>query len=149
METQITVIPADNGNRPGIVSLLASQKLPVEDLPDHLNNFWIVEDKGEVIGVVGLELHPPFGLLRSLAVLPDYRNLGIGNMLVSAVEEQAIKLELKGIYLLTETAKSYFEKRGYVVVDRDKVHDPVKQSSEFSHVCPVSAAAMQKKIAEG
>jgi amino-acid N-acetyltransferase len=148
MQTEITIRPADNDNKQAIVSMLASQKLPVEDLADHLNNFWIVEDKGKIIGVVGLELYSPFGLLRSLVVLPDYRNLGIGNVLVRAVEDQALKLKLKGIYLLTETAKPYFEKRGYVVVERDNVPNPVRQSSEFSHLCPVSAAVMQKKIAE-
>ena len=149
MQTEVSVIPANNDSRLGVESLLVSQKLPVEDLPVRLDNFWMVKDQGNVIGVVGLELCRPFGLLRSLAVLPQYRNIGIGNILAKTVEEQAVKLNLEGIYLLTETAKQYFEKRGYTVVERDSVPDAIKQSSEFSHVCPVSAAVMQKKITEG
>lgn len=146
MRTDVIAVPATHVNRHAIEILLTSQKLPVEDLPVSLENFWIVADQGEVVGVAGFELYQPFALLRSLAVQPDHRNLGIGDILVRTVEEQAVKLNLEGIYLLTETAKPYFEKRGYSTVERGSVPDPIKQSSEFSHTCPVSAAVMQKKI---
>jgi len=148
MEMEIAAVPATNSDRQAIVTLLASQGLPVEDLPASLEGFWMAADKGEIVGVAGIELYPPFGLLRSLAVLPGYRNLGIGNILIRTVEEQAAKLHLESVYLLTETAKSYFEKKGYVVVERSHVPDSIKRSSEFSHICPASAVVMQKKIAE-
>jgi amino-acid N-acetyltransferase len=146
MPAKITVTPAASANRQAIEVLLVSQKLPVEDLPASLENFWIAEDGGGIIGVAGLELYQPYGLLRSLAVSPVHRNLGLGNILVRTVEEQAARLALESIYLLTETAKLYFEKRGYTVVERDHVPDAIKRSPEFSHVCPVSAAVMQKRI---
>jgi len=146
MPVKINAVPATSASRQAIEALLVSQKLPVKDLPASLEKFWIVEDGGEIIGVAGLELYKPFGLLRSLAVSPAHRNLGLGNILVRMVEEQAAGLALQSIYLLTETAKVYFEKRGYTVVERDHVPDAIKQSSEFSHVCPVSAAVMQKRI---
>ena len=147
MRTEIIAVPAIDANRHAIEALLVSQKLPVEYLPASLEDFWIVEDRDKIIGVAGLELYKPFGLLRSLAVRPEYRNLGVGNILIRTIEEQAEKLHLKSIYLLTETAKPYFEKRGYAVVERDRTPDAIKLSSEFSHVCPVSATVMQKDIA--
>jgi len=148
MQTEITAVPATNADRPAIEALLVSQKLPVEDLPASLENFWIVKDQNGIIGVAGLELHLPFGLLRSLAVVPGSRNLGIGDTLVRAIEQQAAKLDLKSIYLLTETAKPYFEKRGYIEIGREQTPEAIKRSSEFSHVCPVSAAVMQKTTAK-
>jgi len=146
MSAKLTAAPATNVSRRAIEELLSSQKLPVEDLPASLEDFWVGEDGGEIIGVIGLELYEPFGLLRSLAVSPAHRSLGLGGMLVRTVEEEAAKLNLDSIYLLTETAQIYFEKRGYTVVDRGHVPDVIKKSSEFSHVCPVSAAVMQKRI---
>jgi len=146
MPTTTAVVAATNNDRPSIEALLTAEKLPIEDLPAHLDRFWIVRDQDRIIGVIGLELYPPYGLLRSLAVTPDHRGLGIGDALVRAVEEQATKLDLGGIYLLTETAKSYFEKRGYTIVERGDVPNAIRQSSEFSHMCPASAAVMKKAI---
>jgi len=146
MPTNTAVTSATSDDRPSIEALLIAEKLPVKDLPSGLDRFWVVRDHGTIIGVIGLELYWPFGLLRSLAVSPGHRSLGIGNMLVQAVEEQAAKLDLDSIYLLTETAKLYFEKRGYTIVERDNTPDAIRQSSEFSHVCPVSAAVMKKTI---
>lgn len=50
------------------------------------------------------------------------------------------------IYLLTETAKPYFEKRSYTIVERDNTPDVIRRSSEFSHVCPVTAVVMKKTL---
>lgn len=146
MPTTTAVVAATNNDRPAIEALLTAEKLPIEDLPANLDRFRIVRDQDRIIGVIGLELYLPYGLLRSLAVSPSHRNLGIGNILVRAVEEQATKLDLDGIYLLTETAKSYFEKRGYALVERDNAPNAIRQTSEFGHVCPASAAVMKKAI---
>jgi len=146
MPANVTVVSATNKDRLSIEALLTAEKLPIEDLPANLDRFWVARDQDRIIGVTGLELYPPYGLLRSLAVSPGHRSLGIGNILVQAVEEQAAGLGLDSIYLLTETAKSYFEKRGYTVEDRDNTPDALRRSSEFSHVCPASAAVMKKTL---
>lgn len=146
MPINTTVAAATNDDRPFIETLLTTEKLPIKDLPASLDRYWVVRDKDRIIGVIGLELHPPYGLLRSLAVSPDHRGFGIGNILARTVEEQAVGLGLESIYLLTETAKSYFEKRGYTLVERDATPDAIRRSSEFSHTCPVSAAVMKKTI---
>ncbi len=51
------------------------------------------------------------------------------------------------LYLLTTTAKDFFNKEGYIVVNRDEVPEPIKNSSEFSSVCPSTAIVMKKEIA--
>jgi amino-acid N-acetyltransferase len=145
MTQQINIQWAVDDKREAIIALLQAEKLPVEDLPVFFENFLTAIDGDKVIGAVGIELYGVDGLLRSLVVDSSYRNHGIATKLVQAIENQASELQLKNIYLLTETAKEYFDRKGYVVITREDVPEAVKQSSEFSHVCPVSAVVMQKQ----
>jgi N-acetylglutamate synthase-like GNAT family acetyltransferase len=48
--------------------------------------------------------------------------------------------------LLTDDASSYFEGRGFQVVDRNDVDEVVKTSLEFTEACPESATVMRKVI---
>jgi arsenate reductase (thioredoxin) len=50
------------------------------------------------------------------------------------------------MYLLTETAQPYFEKKGFAAIPRNEVPLAVQQSAEFTHVCPDTAVAMQKEV---
>ena len=129
-----------------IIDLLSASKLPTKDLPDTLENFFVVTCDSTVIGVAGLEIYGSYGLLRSVAVDTFYRNKNVGASLLSSVEQAAAKKGLKALYLLTETAADYFTRNGYTPVSRDEVPETVKSSSEFSHVCPVSAVVMQKQL---
>ena len=132
--------------REGIVALLSSAKLPVDDLPGTLENFLIALQNDEVIGVAGLEIYADYGLLRSLAVSPDFRGRGLAGQLILQIESLANLKGLKTIYLLTETAPAYFKQKGYENITRTEVPVEVQQSSEFSHVCPQSAIVMKKDL---
>lgn len=132
--------------RDDVIQLLSSQKLPVSDLPFTLNDFFIAKDGDQLVGIIGLEKYNENGLLRSLVVHPDYRNKNIASQLVQKIEEAAQAKNLRAVYLLTETAEKYFEKKGYIKVERANVPEGIKSSSEFSNVCPVSAAVMIKNI---
>ena len=146
MERQIEIKEGNNGHRQSIVTLLQSEKLPVEDLPADLDNFFIALDYDNVVGAVGLEKYNNCGLLRSLVVNKDYRNEKIAGKLVKQLEEKAKDLGVDCIYLLTETAPDYFTKKGYEKIKREEVPADLQSSSEFSHVCPQSAIVMQKYI---
>lgn len=146
MLNQIDIIPASLEYREAIIRLLQSAGLPVEDLPDGLQNFYTALDNGFVVGVVGLETYGRNGLLRSLVVKPEYREKKIAAALVNQVERTSRNLGLANIYLLTETAEDYFIKKGYEPIAREEAPGPLKQSSEFSHICPSTAALMQKKL---
>jgi amino-acid N-acetyltransferase len=132
--------------RDAVVELLTANQLPVIDLPGILNNFYIAIDNGAIAGVAGLEIYDNYGLLRSVAVSADRRGSGIGAALLQKIEEVAANSELEAIYLLTETAKDYFENHGYEHVARMDIPDVVKSSAEFTHLCPESAIAMQKSL---
>lgn len=137
---------ATDERRGEIIGLLQSQKLPSEDLPSVLCDFYTAIEDGKVIGLIGMERYGHYGLLRSMVVHPDYRNKKIAKALVKAIEETAALSGISLMFLLTETAEKYFEKKGYDVITRDEVPNDVKASAEFSHVCPVSATVMRKYI---
>jgi amino-acid N-acetyltransferase len=137
-------ITTGKGHDIEIKTLLRTQKLPVDDLPERLDNFVVAFDSDEVIGVAGLEVYGNNGLLRSVAVATAYRNQGIAAKLINEIETRAATQGLTELFLLTETASEYFAKEGFDRIDRDNIAPQVKQSSEFSHVCPISAIAMKK-----
>lgn len=132
--------------RDDVIALLAAEKLPVDDLPETLDNFVVATDGETLTGVAGLEIYGQYGLLRSLAVDKAYRDKGIANNLLAQIEGLAKTEKLSAIYLLTETAPDYFFRKGYRVINRSSVPSEVQQSTEFSHVCPVSAIVMKKPI---
>jgi amino-acid N-acetyltransferase len=134
--------------REGIIALLLSEKLPASDLPATLENFRVIVQDNELIGVIGLEIYGEYGLLRSLAVKPAFRSQNIAAKLIGQIEILAASKQLKAIFLLTETAAEYFIRKGYQKITRNDVPDQVWQSSEFSHVCPQSAIVMKKDITQ-
>jgi amino-acid N-acetyltransferase len=144
---QIKITKASDEQRQSIIALLHLNKLPVEDLPASLNNFFVAFDDSKVIGVIGLEQYEQYGLLRSMVVNKEYRNKNIASQLVQQLENYTTTIGITCIYLLTETAAQYFERKGYSKISRDEVPVALRASSEFSHVCPVSAIVMKKPIA--
>jgi amino-acid N-acetyltransferase len=139
-------VKATELNRDELIILLRSNNLPWEDLPTSLNDFYAMVDEGKIVGLIGMERYAHYGLLRSMVVHPDYRNRLIAYKLVQALEQSAVKSGITAMYLLTETAEQYFSKRNYQVITRSEVPQALFQSSEFSHVCPVSATVMKKDL---
>jgi amino-acid N-acetyltransferase len=140
------IIEKAKNNRDAIAALLSTEKLPVDDLPETLDNFLVASENDQLIGVIGLEIYGEFGLLRSLAVLPAHRNNGIAGKLILQLETLAKSSGLKELYLFTETSPEYFAGSGFERTTRDEVPGDLKKSSEFSYVCPVSAVVMKKLL---
>jgi len=129
-----------------VTALLAAEKLPITDIPENLDNFFVATAGNKVIGVAGMEIYGNYGLLRSVAIEPEHRGLGIADKLISHIESLANSKKLSALYLLTETAPEYFRNKGFVEIGREMVPEEIQCSSEFSHVCPVSAIVMKKSI---
>jgi amino-acid N-acetyltransferase len=108
---------------------------------------WVLEVAGTLVGVIALERFGSEGLLRSLAVAPDFRNRGFGRELVTRLEVDAREHGVRRLVLLTETAEQFFRRIGYSRIDRAQVSGPLPQSAEFRTLCPVAAACMTKAIA--
>lgn len=130
-----------------VKELLVENQLPTEDLSvNNMEHFFGCGEKENAKGVIGLEIHGEDGLLRSLAVSPIVRGLGCGSALVKKLETHASSIGINHLYLLTDTAEDYFERKGYTTIDRDKVSESIKHTREFSDLCPASAAVMRKNI---
>jgi amino-acid N-acetyltransferase len=145
-DNQITITKASDNHRALVIALLQAEKLPVDDLPASLDNFFIAMNGHNIVGAIGLEQYGNYALLRSMVVSREYRNKSIASSLVDKLEYYAKTLGISAMYLLTETAPGYFEKKGYQQINREEVPTALQASSEFSHVCPVSAIVMKKEL---
>ncbi|AFK01809.1 GCN5-related N-acetyltransferase [Emticicia oligotrophica DSM 17448] len=147
MKTQnITFEEALGTNRTKAMALLTDANLPTNDIDNQVNLFVLLENK-EIIGTGGLEQKSNYGLLRSISVVNSEKGKGYGQLITEAVEQFALKNSITDLFLLTTTAKDFFEKKcGYQIVDRKEVPIEIQNSQQFSSVCPSSAIVMHKKL---
>lgn len=123
-------------------SLLKTSGLPTDDL-DYEKDLLVGYYEGdELVGTGALEMYGPFALLRSLSVKIGIRGKAVGTTITEYLLSEARKKKLKAVYLLTETARGFFEKKGFKDVARNAVPEEVKRSAEFSKLCPESSAIM-------
>ena len=130
-----------------VQALLLSCDLPVSDLTSEKLRHFLVARKGDlVVGTVGLELFPPHGLLRSLAVDEAHRGQGIADKLLVAVERYARMMGVTTLVLLTLTAEEFFNRREFVKTSRSEAPAQLAGTEEFKNLCPETAVCMRKQI---
>jgi amino-acid N-acetyltransferase len=137
------IIVADDGLRPAVLALLKENDLPVADL-DEKKTLFACLDRGDVVGSGGLELFKDCALLRSISIRKDLQKKGLGKFIVGELEQVARRTGTNSLYLLTTTAEVFFNKRGYNKVEREEVPAEIKNTTEFSSLCPSSAVVMRK-----
>jgi amino-acid N-acetyltransferase len=142
----ITYSTAILSDLPGIVKLLSENQLPTEDVHKHLENFIVAKSDGEVVGSIGIERYNEDGLLRSLAVSEKLRNQSIGKELYSKLLSYSKQRNINRLHLLTTTAELYFKRVEFEVTDRSKAPDSIKNTLEFSTLCPSSSIYMVKSL---
>ncbi|WP_109479405.1 arsenic resistance N-acetyltransferase ArsN2 [Paraburkholderia sp. C35] len=131
-----------------IRSLLTACELPVEDVARSLLTGFLVavDDKGAIVGSACLEPVGEAALLRSLAVGSHLRATGLGMALLLAIEREARKRTYSSLWLLTTSAQRFFERHGYSVVEREHVPDELRETAQYTRLCPSSAVCMRKHI---
>ncbi len=130
-----------------LTDVLQQSNLPTDGVADHIENFLIAESKGSIAGMIGLEVYHPHALLRSTAVLPEFRNHGIGTMLFHTLLTFASEKQVKELYLFTNTAESYFQRKGFTRIQRSSVQGEITSSVEFKiHSC--ESAVLMKRVIE-
>jgi N-acetylglutamate synthase-like GNAT family acetyltransferase len=156
MDAIIQIEPVSPGTDPGVqVVLSASSLMALDTTPASTIALAALSPRAdamgtptEVVGCAAVERYGIDGLLRSVAVHPDQRGQNLGHYLVEAAEEESLDAGIKRLYLLTETADSFFDKLGYVRIDRTEVPVDVLASDQFSKLCPSSAIAMYRDLTE-
>ena len=143
----LQIRPATITDLHALVTLLLSQRLPVEGFADVLRSqpqhVLVAELNGAVVGSAAVDVHGDFGLLRSVAVASDLTGLGVGTRLVADLISAARKANLASMFLLTTTADQWFPKFGFTVINRTAVPEPLAATVEFTSACPASAVVMQ------
>ena len=127
--------------------LLEAAELPSEDLtPEMLEDFIVAHQGGALVGAAGLERYGEVALLRSVVVEESQRGTGLGKRLVAAMEAQAREAGVQQLYLLTTTADAYFTQLGYSSVAREAAPEAIRNTAQFSSLCPSSSSFMLKTI---
>jgi len=141
----LTIRPATPADFCAAVELLESAELPVQDL--NAECLALVAEKDKTFqGVVGLETFDEVALLRSLVVSNNARGAGIGPALVTALEVACRANGVRELWLLTIDADAFFVKMGYQTRDRADAPEAIRNTKEFSGLCPDDAALMSKTI---
>ncbi len=94
-----------------IKTLLSFYYLDTEKVEKNLPEFIVAVLDKKTVGCACLDIGDVLEL-RSIAVLPAYRNKGIGSRLVDAVLTRAAEVT-DAVYLRT-TSPAFFEKKGFV-----------------------------------
>jgi len=130
-------------DREPIIGLLKKCRLPNDDIGSlNLDHFILAKNEHQIVGVIGLEICGPSGLIRSMAVEPQQRGKGIARALYLKLIGHAKELGIQNLYLLTNTAESFFKQQGFNKIERGKLPNAIQATREFQSLCPESAIAM-------
>jgi amino-acid N-acetyltransferase len=130
-----------------VKDLLQQCALPTADIASRQPPvFFGIHIHDRLTAVVGLELFGSVGLLRSLAVLPESRGQGLARRLVAFAEDYAASRGVTSLYLLTETAETFFRKIGYQPAARSDAPQDIRATSQFAGLCPASSSFLSKHL---
>jgi amino-acid N-acetyltransferase len=140
------VRPGSSREFGAVKRLLVANGMPVDGVPDSLQNFLVALDGQKVIGAIGLEIFDDAALLRSAVVDESARGNGLGAQLVEGALAKARVLRVRDVYLLTTRAEKYFPRFGFDIVPRETAPASMMTSAEFSGACPASAVLMKLTV---
>lgn len=140
----LEALPSENVGE--LASTLHEARLPHADLAGSDKRFFCATVDGTAVGYVGLEIYGQEALLRSAVVFKTARGRGYGRQMIAALLEIAFEVGIKRVWLLTETATGFFEKQGFVCVERSLAPPAIAATEEFSAACPASAMFMLRTL---
>ncbi|MDD4954709.1 MAG: N-acetyltransferase [Candidatus Omnitrophica bacterium] len=86
---------------------------------ENIRDFWIYETKNKIIGSCALHVvgWQDLGEVKSLVVLKNFQDKGIGTKLVSQCIKEAKSMGIKSVFALTFVPQ-FFKKLGFREIDR-------------------------------
>ncbi len=109
------------------------------------DTFFVAEERGKIIGILGLKDFGDFLELVAVGVLEEYREMGIGKKLV---EEALAVFPGKKVYLLT-TVPAFYGKLGFEKVEElpeELKKDPAWCAGCDKNKCVAMLRGVDKKI---
>jgi N-acetylglutamate synthase-like GNAT family acetyltransferase len=104
------VIPADRWHEP---------YMPAEELNAEIADgvaFWVAEDAGRLLGVMGIQDKGEVALVRHAYVAPGAQKQGVGTNLLRHVQGLARKPVLVGTWAAASWAIEFYRRNGFTVV---------------------------------
>lgn len=126
--------------------MLSREGLPIDDLSQETLLYGLYEDGEHLVGTAGLEVFGPVALLRSISVVTSKRRKGYGKYLMKGIEAVAKTRGVLKLYLLTTTASDFFKRNNYTTIERDEAPLAIRNTFEFSSLCPSTAVLMRKEL---
>src|SRR2546423_3230864 len=106
------VIPTDRWHDP---------YMPKDELLSEIANgvtFWVAEEDGSVLGVMGIQDKGPVALVRHAYVVPSTQRKGVGTTLLRHVEGLSGKPILIGTWADASWAIDFYRRNGFAVVSQ-------------------------------
>jgi N-acetylglutamate synthase-like GNAT family acetyltransferase len=125
---------------------LQAAGLPTDDVTDRDVSLYAFVKDGHPVGYGGLEHFGPDVLLRSIVVLPNFQGRGVGQSAVAALLKMAEEAGAARAYLLTTNASSYFERLGFVSIQREEAPQAIRESRQMASICASSARLMSRDV---
>jgi len=142
-----TVLQDDLKAWTAFTAALGATGLPVEDLGEPDQTFFVFTAEGELAGYGGYMRAAGDVLLRSMVVEVGRRGRGYGGAILSALLSAARADGALRAWLLTAGAASFFVRHGFVAVERSEAPAAIAMTPQFSRICPASAALLRRDIA--
>ena len=92
--------------------------------------FLIAQSGDHTIGVIGAELNTNAALIRSAAVLPPWRNKGVGKILVETLLMELKEIGKRNIYLFSRDSGIYWQKYGFENCSVQKIIDALPDAPQ-------------------
>ena len=144
-----SIIPLRRADLAQLEALLQDNHLPTEDCAEQAQHYCASYAGNELIAAGAIEPVAQCGLLRSVVVREGYRGRGLAQRMTTHLLDQARDEGRVAIYLLTETAQSYFADLGFVPMARADVPKAVSLTRQFASLCPDSACCMYFPLERG
>jgi len=111
--------------------IIVSENMPAMELDRWIEDFWVLDKDGELVGCAGVEVYGEAAVLRSVATAPSIRGTGEGIRLVKRCLEYAREKGAKRCYLFTMTAEDFFPRFGFERCTLDDFETAVRESWQY------------------
>lgn len=143
---RVLIRPAGRSELKEVRELLMSLELPYEGFVERLIHLFIAQNKGRVIGCVGLESFDKLGLIRVLAVHPDFQDEDVGRQLMEHILDYARLNNMREIYAFAPSLSPYLEDLGFRVIDKEEIDSRIRELPDFETLCPETASCLKLTI---
>lgn len=126
---------------PRLIALLSAVSLPTGDLTGK-SFLGITSADGMLVACGGMERAGEAVLIRSVAVAPEKRRGKLGSTITLKLLAEARNSGAREAYLLTASAVEFFRRLGFEAVERARVPESIRQTSQFTGTACASAQPM-------